>query len=74
MIGSHLLTGRQSSYSGNRTGNKSDVISMCGTGVVSSVANVPFVDVKGLVLQTFGRTIIKLVNSLWWIVIRRWRH
>ena len=29
---------------------------------------------EGLILQTFVGTIIKLVNLLWWIVIRRWRH
>ena len=31
-------------------------------------------DGEGLVLQTFGRTIIKLANLLWWIVIHHWRH
>ena len=73
-MGSQLLTDRQFICSGNRTGVKSDVLPMCGTCVVSFVANVPFVDGEGLVLQTFGRTIIKLVNLLRWVVISRWRH
>ena len=29
---------------------------------------------EGLVVHFFGRTIIKLLNLLWWIIIRHWRH